>query len=196
MLLRQKRMKLNTHLKAFTLVELLVGIAILSIVIALALPNLNDFLVRSKVDSEISELHRLVLTARNNAINTGTYVTICPLKDNNECENNWQNELSVFTNSVNTTTNASTFTSNAENLIKVKSAVNDGYTLKSNQALIIFAPTGRLVGNSAITFSFCPSKDTDLSRGVEISITGRVSSTTNLDSDEVEEFRSGTEVSC
>jgi type IV fimbrial biogenesis protein FimT len=49
----------------FTLIELMVGVAILAIISTLALPNLNQFLVEMRVDSEISKLNRMIITARN-----------------------------------------------------------------------------------------------------------------------------------
>ncbi len=181
--------------RAFTLVELLVGVAILGIITVIALPSLNEFITSTKVDSEISELQRLILTARNTAINSESYVTICPLKDN-KCNNNWQNELSVFTNSANTAVNAAEYTANSESIIRVKAAINNNDKLKFSESILIFSPTGRLVNPKALTFSYCPASDINLSRGVEVSLTGRISTTTNTDADTIEEFRSGAEVSC
>ncbi|WP_426360010.1 pilus assembly FimT family protein [Pseudocolwellia sp. HL-MZ19] len=46
--------------QAFTMVELLVGISVVAILAAVALPSLNSFTVSMRVDNEISELHRLL----------------------------------------------------------------------------------------------------------------------------------------
>ena len=81
--------------QGFTLVELMVAIAVVAILSATALPKLNDFLLKMRVDDEISEIQRLLLAARNMAINTGKNTTICPLTGNS-CTNNWQNEISVL----------------------------------------------------------------------------------------------------
>ncbi len=190
-----KKLSIRKRIKGFTITELLIGIAIVGILTAIASPSLNRFMVQSKVDNEISELHRLVLSARNSAINSGKYVTICPLNSGN-CTTNWQNELSVFVNNDNTLANNKVYDSANEELIKVKSKISDGDTLKFSQNLIIFAPTGRLVSGGNGNFSYCPKGNTDLSRGVEISLSGRVYATSDTDNDGKDNNRSGTNVSC
>mgnify|MGYP000380327780 CR=1 FL=1 len=75
----------NTHQSAkkfisgFTITELLIGIFIIGILTAVAVPSLGSFMLQSRVDNEISELQRLLLTARNSAVNSGKNVTVCPL---------------------------------------------------------------------------------------------------------------------
>lgn len=70
-------------LQGFTLIELLISVSIIGVLMMVALPNLSSYLVKSRVDNEISELHRLILTARNAAINSGKNVTLCPLSSSN-----------------------------------------------------------------------------------------------------------------
>ncbi|MCI2283147.1 prepilin-type N-terminal cleavage/methylation domain-containing protein [Colwellia sp. MSW7] len=65
--------------QGFTLIEIMVAISIVAIMTTIALPSLNTFIVKMRVDNEISELQRLLLTARNLAINTGKNTTVCPL---------------------------------------------------------------------------------------------------------------------
>jgi type IV fimbrial biogenesis protein FimT len=182
-------------IKGFTIVELLIGIAIVGILTAIAGPSLGQFIVQSRVDNEISEIHRLVLTARNSAINSGKNVTLCSLSGTS-CSSNWHNELSIFTNSDNTLTNNNSYIVANEDLIKVKGKIANGDSLVFSQNIIIFAPTGRLVSGGNASFSYCPKDNNDLSRGVEISLSGRVYATSDTDNDNKDENRDGTEVSC
>jgi type IV fimbrial biogenesis protein FimT len=190
-----KNIKNNKLIKGFTIVELLVGIAIVGILTAIAGPSLGQFIVQSRVDNEISEIHRLVLTARNSAINSGKNVTFCPL-NGTSCSSNWDNELSIFTNSDNTLANNNSYIVANEDLIKVKGKIANGDSLVFSQNIIIFAPTGRLVSGGNGSFSYCPKDNNDLSRGVEISLPGRVYVTSDTDNDNKDENRDGTEVSC
>jgi type IV fimbrial biogenesis protein FimT/type IV fimbrial biogenesis protein FimU len=179
----------------FTLTELIIGIAIVGILTAIAVPSMSTFLVQSRVDNEISEIHRLILNARNNAINSGKNVTLCPL-DGTTCGTNWQNELSVFVNSDNTVANNIVFDKDDESIIKVKAKISSGDTLAFSDGIIIFSPTGRLVSGGNSAFSYCPKNKGDLSRGVEISLSGRVYATGDTDNDGKDENRNSTEVSC
>jgi len=60
----------------FTIIELMVGVAMLGILVSIALPSLNNFTVKMRVDDEISQIHRLLLTARNIAVSMEQPVTI------------------------------------------------------------------------------------------------------------------------
>tara|TARA_R110000744_G_scaffold103392_2_gene198246 strand:- start:2845 stop:3438 length:594 start_codon:yes stop_codon:yes gene_type:complete len=190
-----KKIQNKKRVKGFTITELLIGIAIVGILTAIAGPSLGQFIVQSRVDNEISELHRLILSARNSAINSGRNVTLCPLSGTS-CSTNWQNELSVFINSDNTLANNKSFINANEELIKVKGSIASGDTLQFSQNVIIFAPTGRLVSGGNGNFSYCPKGNNDLSRGVEVSLSGRVYTTSDTDSDSKDENRDGTEVTC
>lgn len=181
--------------KGFTITELLIGIAIIGILTAVAGPSLSQFMVQSKVDNEVSEIHRLLLAARNSAINSGRNVTICPL-NGTACTTNWQNEISVFVNNDNTLANNSSYVSANEELIKVKGRITTGDTLKFSQNIIIFSPTGRLASGGNSNFSYCPKDNADLSRGVEISLSGRVYATSDTNNDGKDNNRDGTTVSC
>jgi prepilin-type N-terminal cleavage/methylation domain-containing protein len=176
----------------FTLVELLVGIAIIGILMLLAMPALSEFTVKLRVDSELSSLQRLTLIARNHAISTGQNVTLCPLADNNNCVNNWQNELSVFTDA----NSNRIFESNlGEELIQTKTLVNTNDTLIFNGGSSLrYRPDGSLTPNG--TFKFCPANFVQLSRGLTVSRGGRLYLSSDLNNDGQDEGSDGNPISC
>jgi len=177
----------------FTIVELLITIGIAAILTAFALPGLNSLSVNMRVDSEISELHRLLLTARNTAINSEQNVTICPLNDSSTCVGgaNWRNEISVFVD-----TDSDAVYDDGERLIKVKNAVNNDDLLESTLTSITYTPSGRTLVAAEGVFSYCPSGYNDSSRGVELSTSGRVNTTSDRDNDDKDETREGDEIAC
>jgi type IV fimbrial biogenesis protein FimT len=190
-----KRLSLrSTHftISGFTMIELMVTIAIAGILTAVAIPSFNNFITSTRVDSEISELYRLLLTARNTAINTGQNVTVCPLNTSNTCSANWQGQISVFTNTANNTT----YDAVNETLVKVKDGVQTGDLLQYSQSSIIYTPAGRLTNNTSDTFSYCPKNNADMSRGIDVTISGRVYSTSDNDKDGKDETRNGSEIIC
>jgi len=185
--------KLLSKNNGFTLVELMVAIAIVAILMMVALPNLNSFIVRMRVDNEISELNRLLLTARNIAVNEGISVTVCPLTSNN-CTANWQNELSAFTDA---NGNGVFEPLLNERIIKVKGAIKNNDKLQYGQSNVTYASTGLMISTvSTIPFRYCPIEDAARSRGIVISSSGRIYSTSDTDKDDKDEDRSGNEIIC
>lgn len=61
----------------FTLVELMVTLAIAAVLAMLAAPNIRDFIVRSKMTNLSNEFTSSILKARNEAVNRNTCVTMC-----------------------------------------------------------------------------------------------------------------------
>lgn len=185
---------LNIKQRAFTIVELLVGIAIVAILLTLALPSMNSFIIKMRVDNEISELQRLLLTARSMAISTGKNTTVCPLNGSGKCTTNWQNKLSVFTNSDNTLATNNTFLAPDE-LVKVKETIKTGDRLQYAQKSVIFSPDGRII-TTAAKFNYCPKDKSELSRGIDVSISGRSYTSSDTDNDNKDEDRNNTEITC
>jgi type IV fimbrial biogenesis protein FimT/type IV fimbrial biogenesis protein FimU len=187
---------ISTHYKqGFTLIELIVAIAVVAILSTIALPSMNEFLVKMRVDNQITEIQRLLLTARNVAINTGKNTTVCPLSSG-VCTTNWQNEVSVFTNDANTLANSNTFAANDE-LVKVKEPIKSGDKLQFAHVSVIYTPSGQLVAPTVVsTFKYCPKNNTKKSRGIDLSISGRSYISEDIDSDGKDEDRDGDEITC
>jgi len=184
-----------SRIHAFTIIELMVGVAVLGILTAIAMPSLNQFLVSMRVDNEISQIHRLVLSARNSAVSMGFNVTVCPLNVANTCAaNSWNNELSVFIDLDNDNIYEP---ANNEALLKVKSAVTNNDTLTyAGFSRITFAPTGLLAAALNSTFLYCPQGFDDLGRAVVLSASGRAVQSSDVDNDGIDEDRNGNDITC
>lgn len=182
--------------KGFTLIELMVSVSIFAIISTIAIPNLSTFIIKSRVDGEIYQLQRLLLSARNHAINLGVDVTVCPLSEEQECNTDWQNEVSIFIdtnhdNKFDATTN--------ERLITVKAAINTNDKLQYGigRDTIIFSATGQLSGfGQNGTLKYCPDTNSDLSRGIVIARSGRLYVSSDIDNDGKDENRSYQEIVC
>lgn len=181
----------------FTTVELMITIVIVGILTALAAPSLNELLIRMRVDNEITEMQRLLLTARNTAINTGRNTTICPLNSANTCINDWTGIITVFVNDDNIIANNATYTPATEEIIKVKNAISVNDKLQFTTLNVIYTPTGRIVTNAVVgSFNYCPNEYTNSSRAITLSPSGRVYSSADIDNDGKDEDRNGNEITC
>ena len=75
----------NTQ-KAFTLIELMVTLSVLGVLLAIALPNLRDFIVSNRLSSQVNGFVGLLNYARSEAIARNQPVLVCAKRlADNEC---------------------------------------------------------------------------------------------------------------
>ena len=74
--------------KGFSLVELMVALAVAAILLVAAGPSFRDAIRRNKVSSASNALLADIAYARSEAINRGNVVSICPSSDQASCTSN------------------------------------------------------------------------------------------------------------
>ncbi|MBU1189478.1 MAG: GspH/FimT family pseudopilin [Gammaproteobacteria bacterium] len=123
----------------YTIVEIMIAIAILAILTALAMPSLQQFMARNELVGTSNALITGINLARTEAVTRSTAVAICPSTDGATCSGgDWESGFLVFVDD----NNNSSF-NGGEELIRAES----GYT---NPAITIDG-TGGL--NNGFTFS-------------------------------------------
>lgn len=187
---------LTSSIKGFTLIELMISVSLVSILTSIAIPNFNEFMSRMRVDNEIYQLQRLLLIARNSAINTNQNVTVCPIDVNSNCSTDWQKNIIVFID----TNNDNTYSPDLNEVIirrKTSVKINDRLQYGLRRSRIKFAPTGRTTGwGSNGTLKYCPQGLPEFSRAIVIATSGRFYSSTDIDNDGKDETRNGNEIFC
>lgn len=78
--------------KGFTLVELLIVIAIVAILVAVAIPNFTETMSRNRMVAHTNELLSAVQYARAEALRRGGRVILAPTEDTND----WADGIVVF----------------------------------------------------------------------------------------------------
>ncbi len=183
-LIRKNGRYMGTNKNGFTILELMITIAIAGILSAIALPSLNEFTVKMRVDNEIREVQRLLLTTRNAAINSGSDAFLCPLKNDDTCNaasTYWAGRIGVVT---------------VDGLIKERAEINSNDELVFGFSNVTYNATGQLANNNTGTFSYCPKSHSKLSRGIELNISGRAILTQDTNGDGIDQTRAGVKVSC
>jgi len=170
--------------RGFTLIELMITMAVVSIVLLTGLPSLNKLTDSNRLVSQINSLAGSLALARSEAIKSGKVVTICASSNTTSCNvTTWQSGWIVFTDLDKDTVNDG---GTDDTAIQIRRALNGGpslkLTLSDNTGTYQFLPDGssrdsNLSGSTIGTFVLCP-KDNDVNKAAALNINfiGRSSS--------------------
>jgi type IV fimbrial biogenesis protein FimT len=84
---------------AFTLIELLITLLIMSILLAVGLPSFSSFVEAKKSNITITRVKQAVEIAKVSAIVNGRIVTLCKSLDGEKCGGAWEDGIIAFTDS-------------------------------------------------------------------------------------------------
>jgi type IV fimbrial biogenesis protein FimT len=163
----------------FTLVELMVGLAILGVLMLVAVPSFNDAILSNKLSGVANTFSASAQLARSEAIkrNSGssTPLRMCRSSDGLNCATSggWEQGWIIFNDLDN-----DGVIDTAETLLHQQNALPNGFLLTGDTYNITFLGTG-LAGTTG-TFKVCrklPSVGAQ-DRAIALSISGRIAITT------------------
>ena len=161
-------MKPYRHVAGFTLLELIVTVALFSIITAAVVPSMSSFYQRNKIAGIVNNHIAAMQLARHTAVSENVFVVMCPTKDMLNCDSDWSGLKMVFVDE----DNDGALDGNEE-IIGSADMVND-YFIKSTRDSLRFAPFNT-AQNFTATITICPDEDdTHFARALVISNVGRV----------------------
>lgn len=146
----------------FTLVELMIVLAIIVILTTIVAPNFGPFVQEGRMDSIQNRLLSTISLARSEAIRQGRQTTVCPRNttenmSNYTCGNSWANGWVVVVNAA---------------VVRVEEPPAAAITLSGGN--LVFESTGSLDGGNDICFSADDGdSDTDV-RYLQVNQFGRI----------------------
>jgi len=181
----------------FTLIELMITIALVAIILVLAAPYFRETITNSKISAEANNLMASFNFARSTAARLNQPVTVCKKNaagDDCTTADNWEQGWIIF----NDLDKDGTVDSGADEIVLQQyTPLPTGYTLRSTAELsnlVTFLPQGSARGGRSGTeldefssFRICRAADTGeeidaKARQVFLNVTGRARSQKGLDS--------------
>lgn len=160
--------RMNFRGRGFTLIELIMVLAIASILFGLAIPQLSQFAQNARLTSSRNAVFTMLQLGRAQAIFKRTRVIVCPSGDGQHCSGGWDSGALVFHDGNNNRQHEPN-----ETIFSVMDPQNlHGVRIQGNRRLVAFTPDGRSEGTN-LSISFClPGKPQGHS--VVVSNAGRV----------------------
>lgn len=163
---------------AFTLIELMVTLAVFTILVVLAVPSMNSYTNSNRLSTETNSLVGALNIARSEAVKRRTNISVCKSADGATCGDNtvsWGNGWIVF---VNTDNDSPAQVDGGEEILSIYGAINANDTLQVSGALANFVTyRSNGFGSALGDMIFCDPRGPGSARVVSINRTGRPSTT-------------------
>ena len=153
----------------FTLIEILLALAVAAVLMSIALPPLRDLLQRQRIVSAANELVANINLARQHAVLKREIAVMCPSLDAASCTggNRWEHGWIVFRDpDRNGAPDLST------DVLRVGSVVENLLIDSAGRTRIRYMPSGAASGTN-LTIKLCDTGFPDQSRAVVVSNPGR-----------------------
>jgi type IV fimbrial biogenesis protein FimT len=157
----------------FTLIELMVTLAILAITVALAAPNMRGFIQNQRITTLTNDLMADLSTARTEAIRRATPVVVCSSSSGNACDGggNWANGRFIFAD---VNSNGSYDPVNGDEVVRSRERLpNNTLTTIGVPDPLIYSARGTTNFVAAISFTLCDDRGAANGKIVQISGTGQ-----------------------
>ena len=177
-----------------TLIELIIVIAMTSILLTLAAPSLSEFVIKNGITTRVNQLVRAIHMARQTAIFRNQVVTLCRSNDGEECGGHWHNGMLLFIDK-----SRNLRLDDDEELVYHFPALREGDQLFwrafRNRQYLLMTPRGYTAYQNG-TFTYCPKEGLEYAKGIIINAAGRMRISKDTDRDGIDEGANGAPLRC
>jgi type IV fimbrial biogenesis protein FimT len=153
-------MKGMKNQRGFTLIELMITLAVMAILITAALPSFNEFIKNNRLTTQANDFIATMNLARSEAIKRGANINISSTSG----DGNWGGGWSI--------------TDTGGNIIRITQPLTGNSTLTSTNGVAQFQYRADGLINTPDTLSLCDDRSGETGRTITINTVGRASVTT------------------
>ncbi len=153
----------------FTIIELMIVLAIVAVLATVGIPNLADFIKNDRLTGQINTLVGHLALARSEAVKRHVPVIVCSSNDQATCSGDWDDGWIVFADA----DSSGSFTA-GEQVLRVQQALEGGNTFSSTPGAIVTYDSRGFTPDSNGTFALCDDRGKDYMKSITITNTGRV----------------------
>ena len=185
---------MKTSTKAFTLIELMLSLSIVSILLGGAIPSFSNIIENTKVDSNLQTLTQTLQLSRISAITENSMVTLCPSSSGMNCDSNWSSGYISFIdhNGDRQLNEKDTILTQVNNIDK-KLVIY--WKVFGNKKSLQWLSTG-ITNHQNGSFILCYNNKKQNARGLFITKAGRVRFSKDSNNDEIHENAVGKAIKC
>ncbi len=178
-----------------TLIELMITLVVAGILLAIAIPNFQSFLVNNTITSASTEVLGTLNYARSEAVTRGGSVTVCPSANGAACGGSWGNGWIVFVDH-----DSGGTVNGTDQVLRVHSALTNNYSAgstltDSSSAAVSYLTYSRSgIANDTGTIAICYKNDRTRSQAISITTT-RPRIAPDTDGDHIPNKENGADIS-
>lgn len=127
----------------FTLLELMVAIAILAILLGIGIPSFADAMRRNRVANATNSLTGAIALARSEAVKRGVPVTICGSNDQAKCadDDDWSGGMIVFDDDTGTPGKID----GTDQIIQLVTSDSSKVVIEADRAFVTYRANGEVI---------------------------------------------------
>lgn len=171
------------RLRGFTLLEVLVTLAIAGILVAVGVPGLTTFIANNRMVSQVNAMVGMLNAARVEAIAQRRTVTVCGSADGVACNGTWSaNWIAFIDRNGDGTINTSAPAAATDDVVIRVAAVQSKLAVAlvpNTKTNIQFNTQGFSADGTGGTFRFCDDRGNTYARGAILLASGRVAVATD-----------------
>ena len=160
--------------RGFTLIELMIAVALTALLLGLAVPALDMFTTNARQTGAINDFVSSMHIARSTAVTTNFRTTVCASESGINCEPvDWDRGWIVFNDR-----DADQAVDNDENIVASSNGI-DGLSIQSGEfgQFLMYRPNGRVMTTSAAgnagQFTVCDNRGSDYAKVLIVDLSGR-----------------------